>query len=73
MPNFGTIPPGSPQQEAAYQRGYLTGVQTAIGAIEARLIEDDRVLIARWVDAIREWRASPDGRAFEPPIAPALD
>src|SRR5690606_7425095 len=58
MPNFGTIPPGSAQQEAAYQRGYLTGVRSAIDALDTRLSADDRVQLSRWIADIRKWQAS---------------
>ena len=72
MPNFGTIPPGSPLQEAAYQRGYSDGVQAAIDAIKPTLSDDDRGRLGIWTKAIREWRARPERRAFEPPPAPTL-
>ena len=71
MPNFGTIPPGSPHQEKAYQRGYSDGVLAALRAI-TKLANEDRSILGGWPKAIADWRTSTDGRAFEPPPAPSL-
>ena len=72
MPNFGTIPPGSPQQEKAYQRGYSDGVKAALKALDSRLTDYDRSPLRDWANAIVDWRATPERRAFEAPPPPSL-
>ena len=72
MPNFGTIPPGSPQQERAYKRGYLDGVNAALKVFGNNLSEDERLLFGEWATSIADWRAKPERGAFEPPLLPTM-
>jgi hypothetical protein len=72
MPNFGTIPPGSPQQEKAYKRGYADGANAALKVLDKNLTEDERSLLGEWATSIADWRAKPERGAFEPPPPPTL-